>query len=438
MVDNVSFSGSYNAQVYNSDLDRVAKYVVGTNLVSNQENPFDGMGLMLGITGAMEGFKVGKWALDARKKGGLKQAWTKEKTDFFEKGLDKTKEMFANGGATKADTYKTVWNNYSAKIIEESIPLPEKMAELEKSGEKGQKAVDLYKKAKEAIEGAVKDPAKLKEADKAIVEANALAHGQIKPTGFGKVGEFFGKITGVSKLSEGIKNLAIKSPTVEKMLKYGKGNGLFLAISGGVELFTQVIPSFAQLGAGKGIAQLAKSTVKTAASIGGWSAGAAVGGAIGTLICPGAGSIIGGAVGALLGIVGGSLGSWAAGKVAEGIVGENELDIDKEKTAKAKAEEAKQDPSALIEDAAKKLKAEGTDSEDAKIAFKSLQRISTLAQVQPQSQPQSQPQPQQVAFSGNKTNTPFLSYSQLGFTPKSISSEEDKYKDFMSLGAGLV
>lgn len=428
MVDNVSFNGSYNPNVYNKDLDRVAKYVLGTNLVAEQSNPFDGMGMMLGITGAMEGFKVGKWALDAKKKGNLSQAWQQE-MDTFKKGAGETKDLFSNPNVTKSDALKTVWSNYSRKLINEAIPDAEKMEQLTKSGQNGQEAVKLYQSAKEAAEKASKmNPAEAKEllktADESLAKANALAHGQIKAKGFGKIIEILGKFTGVSKASEAIKDFATQSPLVAKMLKYGKGNGLFVGITGAMELFTQVMPAFG-LGIDKGISQLVKSTVKTAASVGGWSAGAALGGAIGTMICPGAGSLVGGAIGALLGVVGGSIGAWAAEKVAEDITGKSELDIAKEKEA---AQLAKS-PTVLIAKAKEKIQAEGVDSEDAKIAFQSLKR---LANATPGSEVTTT-----SPSDSNGQNIYSTEYNQLGFAPKTSFGQDDRTKDFMALASGI-
>lgn len=428
MVDKVSFNGGYSIpKQYNSDIENIAKYTLGTNIVAPQENPFDGMGLMLGITGLMESFKVVKWVKDAKKtEGGVKSAWAEEKGNLTT-ALKNAKETFSNGGWKKADTYKNIWNNYSANTIKEAMPDAEKMAKLVKLPSKeAQTAVRYYNRTSSVLEYAKLHPEKqekaLKIAEDMLAKANASAHGQIKATGFfGKIGEFFGKITGASKLSGAIKDLATKSPLTEKLLRLGKGNGIFLAITGGIELFTQVIPSFAQLGAGKGLLQLGKSTVKTAANIGGWVAGAAAGAAIGSVI-PGAGTLIGGIVGSIIGMVGGTVGSWAATKLAQGIVGKDELEIDKEEKANEIAKQASSDSGKaqeLMTAAAQKIQAEGNSSEDSKIAFSSLKR---LAEATTQQAPAA---PTNYNYNIASTTNPF-------------ADPNYRSKDFMAMTAGLA
>ncbi len=76
-----------------------------------------------------------------------------------------------------------------------------------------------------------------------------------------------------------------------------------------------------------GMKQVGQTTVKAAGSLIGWTAGEAIGawagaklGAVaGTAICPGLGT----AIGAVAGLVGGSIGSWALGKLTHKIVGED-------------------------------------------------------------------------------------------------------------------
>lgn len=76
-----------------------------------------------------------------------------------------------------------------------------------------------------------------------------------------------------------------------------------------------------------GLTQLGQTSVKAAGSLIGWTAGEAIGAwagaklgaAAGTAICPGLGT----AIGAVAGLVGGSIGSWALGKLTHKIVGED-------------------------------------------------------------------------------------------------------------------
>lgn len=381
MVSNVGFAGSYSDLGKYSDYENLAKYSLGTTIINTQDNPFEGMPLMLGITGGIEAFKLGKWAIKANKtKGGLNAAWS-EQGDIFQKELTTKQKLFADGGITKAETYKNIWRTYSADTVIKAVPEDK----LEKYT---QETRDLYSNAKKAAEIAKANPENvtaIKEANAFLAKADALAQGQIKAEGFGKVGEFLGKITGLSKASGAIKAFAVDSPAVASLLKFGKGNGIFLAITGGLELFTQVIPAFG-LGADKGIKQVFKSTVKTAASVGGWVGGAAIGAAIGSVI-PGAGTVVGGAIGAVLGLVGGFIGSWVAGKAADAVVGKSEVEIAQEEEAKKVAKEAEQNPEVaqnLIQTAQSKL--QDDNSEDAQIASNSISRLTALTAQRPQAQ----------------------------------------------------
>lgn len=386
-VNNVGFGNSYKVsqQTYN-DLEQAVGFSLGLSKVDDG-GPFAGMGLMLGIGGAMEAFKGGQWAYKNRKD--LSGGWQKG-VDTYKTDLAFKKDLFGNYGWKKSDSYKTLWNNYRAKTVLDNIPDAEKITKLEEAAkasenlqktEKINEAIKNYKAAKNAAEFAkttsLNQARAMKVANARLAIANDLVHGEIKPTGIGKIGAFFGKITGMSKLNGGLKALATKSPITASILKHGKGNGLFLAIGGIVELFTQVIPSFTQLGAGKGSKQLVKSTVKTGASVGGWVGGAAIGAAIGSII-PGAGTIIGGAIGSLCGLVGGFVGSWAATKAAEKVVGKNELDIAKEEQAKKVAADLSKDPAAMrkyIDESMQKLKEEGQDTPEAQAALGSLTRL---------------------------------------------------------------
>lgn len=133
----------------------------------------------------------------------------------------------------------------------------------------------------------------------------------------GFIGKILDKIPGYTKLrSTGIGQAMGKS-----------GAGWMAVMEGGMELVTNVVPTFQTLGAGAGFKQLGKSTVKVAAGAAGWVAGDAVGkgigAAIGTAICPGIGTAIGTFVG---GFLGGILGSAVAGKAAKAITGKSELE----------------------------------------------------------------------------------------------------------------
>ena len=384
MVSNVSFNGKYsNLGQYSKDIENVTKYALGTTIVNSEESPFQGMGLMLGISGVMEGSKGVKWV--KANKSDLSGGW-KKGLEAFKADLAVKKDLFSNGGWKTLTPYQTAWNNYSSKVVSEAIPTGDKFTKLSKETQ------NVYKEAEEAAKLASTSPTEsrnfIKLANKKLAEANKLANLEHVNTPmkdlkfFGKVGKFLGKYTGATKLNTALKELATTSPATAKLLKYGKGNGWFVALTGGIELLTQVIPAFNQLGAGSGAKQVVKSTAKTAASVGGWVGGMAVGSAIGSVL-PGAGTVIGGIVGALVGMVGGTIGSWAATKATEDIIGKSELDIAKEKEANKIAHEAIQDPQQmkqLMATVAQKLQTEGTESEDAKVALKSIRNLTQVAQ----------------------------------------------------------
>lgn len=101
------------------------------------------------------------------------------------------------------------------------------------------------------------------------------------------------------------------------------GAGFMLAISGIMEMCTEVIPTFKELGAKKGMKQAGKSAIRVVGDTAGYILGAKAGAAIGSFICPG----IGTAAGAAIGLVGGLLGSFLIGKVTKAITGPSEREI---------------------------------------------------------------------------------------------------------------
>lgn len=462
------------------DFETIAKYALGTTIVNGEDSPFAGMGLMVGLSALPELWKGATW---------LRKAYKQELPAEYLTGLTKeeikfAKEManpFSNGGWKKAEAYKEasenikkswakgvnefkdgykgfgknlqntgvkgVWNNYSAKTVLDAIPNAEKMAKLTNSGSAKSIAAEVYyNRAKNLAEYAKTNPSRaraaISAADRQLARANALAYAEKinKPAEgiWGNITRFLGKYTGYNKANLALKEFAAtKSPVTSKILKFGKGNGWFVGMTAGIELLTQVIPSFTQLGAGSGIKQLGKSAAKTGASVGGWVGGMAVGSAIGTMICPAAGTVIGGAIGALCGIIGGCLGSWAATKATEKIVGKDELELAKERQAKELAQQAAQNPEAaqqLLAAAGEKLQAEGQDSEDAKVAFGSLTRLAAQTQTQTANAQSQYAQ----NFTGNETQQQTNTTNPYKFIPSALSELDYKDKDFMAMSSGLV
>ena len=346
--------------------------------------------MMLGFGLVTEIPTVWKWGKSARVAGGGKGLIPTFKDDFsyFRSGTVKqTSELFKSGKLKKADTYIDAINAQRAKELRKLLPSEEKLKVLEGSSKQNaQYAHKAYKNASALLEDAIANPAnsgaKIKAASIELTNASSLAHGEIKATSFfGKAVQGFKKITGISFGSGIVKKLATKSPTVlGNALHVAKGNALFVAIEGGIQVFTNIIPTFVKLGPVAGVKQVLKSSLKVAGSVGGWAAGAAAGAAIGEMIFPPGGGIVGALVGSAIGLIGGFAGSAAGTKIAGAIAGKDELELDKERQAEALSQQARYNPEvamSLVASAAKKLKEEGTDSAESKVVADSLQKVAS-------------------------------------------------------------
>lgn len=437
LVSNVNFNGSYySGQSYIQDLNRVACYTVGLTR-PEEEGPFAGFATMGYITLGLGGFQVIPALLNAKKQpGGLPKFWA-DQGDIYNKELTNVRGRLQNLG--NADTYKNFWSHFSIDKVKETIPGEEKLAKLTDlaylstaEGEKAKKAFDVYDRAKEVIGRAGKNPEEssklLKEARQLITEGDALSHGLIKAEGkWGKFVEGFGKYTGTSKISGALKNLAAKSPAAASSLRFVKRSGGILALLSVVPELFKIIPAFG-LGADKGVKQLCKSGIGVAANLGGWVAGETAGMAIGSFICPGVGTLLGGVAGMFIGMIGGTLGAWAADKIVSPICGKSEVDVAKEEQAQKLAQEASQSPEVaqqLMQAAAQKIQQEGADSEEAKLAFGSLQKLAQLSQQQ------------------NQTQTPTNNYQYAQYSPSTtgnnpFSQQDYMNKDFMAMAYGLA
>ena len=123
-----------------------------------------------------------------------------------------------------------------------------------------------------------------------------------------------------------------------------KGGGFFAAMEFLMD-FGKIRTAFSK-DSSTGIKQLGQTSVKAAGSIIGWTvgeavgaaAGAKIGAAVGTVFCPGLGT----AIGAVAGLVGGSIGTWAMGKLTKKLVGEDvgsKVEVEKmKKTAQGQAQ----------------------------------------------------------------------------------------------------
>lgn len=163
-----------------------------------------------------------------------------------------------------------------------------------------------------------------------------------------------------------------------KFLK-SSGAGIMLVFSGIGETLTEVVPTFKELGAKKGIKQIGKSALKvvgdTAGFIAGEQAGMAIGAAIGSVV-PGVGTVIGGVLGFALGMVG----SFAAGKITKAITGPSEREIAKEQQQQQLAQDLSNTDltelkTKVMEKVQEEINTTGELSEDSQIALQTLENI---------------------------------------------------------------
>lgn len=422
----LGFTGGYSPVVQYSakDFENAAKYAVGTTLVNSEEGPFEGMGFMLGITGLTEMPKIVNWFRAAQENGGIGEAFRADLAKIKE-NFQFSKDLLKDGGWKKPSVLKAIYTN--GRQAESTLAVENEIAKQAKAEVRLQEGkISLFDKVKSFITG--KKPEEILE-DKAkklnesvnaakVAETQAISKAAIAKEAIATdsstfteaAKDFLSKATKTGEAAKPLEEAAEVVAKGSKFAKFMKGNALFAIISGVGELFTQVIPTFTQLGAGKGINQILKSTAKVGASVGGWAAGAAAGAAIGSII-PGAGTVIGGVVGALLGLAGGCIGSWAATKVTEKIVGKDELEIAKEEQAKELAQEAAKNPQVaqqVMKAAAQRLQTEGTDSADAKAAFGSLTKLANAQVASAKSTAYTPSVAPSVNFSGLSSN-PFSS-----------------------------
>lgn len=430
MTSNVNFTG--NTYYSPKDIENLAKYATGV-AISNKDN--------------ISATEVLTYPLIPTAISGM--SWLKDNFGNYGKAMGSLKtqstalhDIFVKGGNFK-DGIKAVVGSTEAVEILKSIPDAKELANLTAGTQ------SLFAEAKAAAELAKtgsKDA--IAKASKLFTEANAAAYAETAANATG----FFGKVKnflGITKAGNAINKLAVKSPAFGKCLNTFKaqGGGIMLALEGGVELVSNVIPTFKQLGAKAGIKQVGKSAVKTVASVGGWVAGAALGTKIGAVIgsvIPGAGTAVGAVVGAAIGsicsLLGGSLGSRLAKSGAEKLVGKDELVIAQENQAKELAKVAQIDNNVLnevVNVASERLNEEGVASDDSKIAYNSLNAVTSGNSIATKTQTTTNPFKSQTAQSVyGSTNPNTSSYATPSFTG---SSAVDFYnKDFMAAINGLA
>lgn len=258
-----------------------------------------------------------------------------------------------------------------------------------KYGEAFKEVSENAKKANEVFKsGGIK--AVLKNADaKNLAAALPAVEGATKAsTGiFSKISN----VLGITKLTQGVNNLATKSPVFSKGLDaYRNENGtLMLALEGGMETAFNVVPTFKQLGFKKGMKQLAKSAVKTVMSVAGWVAGSAIGSKLGTVASAALGgnnkvcTILGSVLRTVSSYVGGTIAQHFTSKGAQKIVGESELDKNKKEQAQILAEASQEDGevfNAMLEQVAVRLSSEDETNPEAQEIAQSLSNIIETAQ----------------------------------------------------------
>lgn len=194
--------------------------------------------------------------------------------------------------------------------------------------------------SRKGLQNALKNTDDVADALKKADDVIDVAQVSMKPTGIlSKIGSAItkpfkaaGKFITNSGVYQAFKATPIGGKIISKagnLAKFAqRGGAIFsLAIEGGIQLFTEVVPAFKNGGFACGMKQVVKSGAYVGSSVGGWAVGAKAGSAIGAAIgsiFPGAGTVIGGAIGAA---IGGMIGSTVFTGVAEKIIGKSENEI---------------------------------------------------------------------------------------------------------------
>ncbi|MBR2525138.1 hypothetical protein IKE67_01605 [bacterium] len=348
------------------DLVNLAKYATGVPLTNDAEKLK--FSEVAGYPAMLCGYEGFQWLKNNR--GQYKQAFA----EVAQHGKDAHAVLKNNG-------VKGVLRVADAKEILANIPQAEALNTLSANSQ------NLYKAAQQAAEAVKANPANkeaLKNAASSFAKADAAAYAETAKNATGFLAKTK-KTLGITKLNQATKNLSAKSPAFKKCVDaYHNEAGTFmLVIEGGVETFTNVVPTFKQLGAKKGFKQLGRSATKTVASVAGWVAGSVVGSKLGNVV----GAAVGNnKVGAVVGAVASKVGSYAVGTIGqhyatkgvEKVLGKSELEKAKEEEAIRIAEAAQNNPEvfdALVEQAAQRLAMEGEDTAESKAVNATLRNL---------------------------------------------------------------
>ncbi len=348
------------------DLVNLAKYATGVPLTNDATKLT--VSEVANYPTMLCGYEGWQWV--KHNKGQYKQAFA----DVVKRGAE-------SHNVLKTAGIKGVLRVADAKEILARIPEAEALKTLSTSSQ------DLYKAAQKAAELAKANPANkeaLKQAANTLAKADALTYAEkaAKSTGIFSKAK---KALGITKIGQATKDLAVKSPTFQKCLDaYNNESGTFmLVLEGGMETFTNVVPTFKQLGFKRGMKQLGRSAVKTMTSVAGWVAGSVLGSKLGSVV----GAAVGNSkAGAVVGAIAGKVGSYAVGTIGqhyavrgvEKVLGKSELEQAKEEDAVRIAQAAQTNPEvfdALVEQAAQRLAIEGEDTAESKAVNATLRNL---------------------------------------------------------------
>ena len=370
--------GSKSYRYPQKDLQILARYANGLQVKPREEKITDGLDPMnlMSYPLTMSAFEGYQWLKS--NKGNYKNAFN-----------EVVKDAKATNNVLKKSGINGVLRNANAQNVLSNIPVEEYTKTLSKQTQ------DLYKQAQNYAKGVTGSTGNaknlLKKANQKLVEARALDYAEAAKTG-GIVNGVKNAL-GITAINNGLNKLAVKSPTFSKCLDaYRNEAGTFmLAVEGGVEVATNVVPTFKKLGAKRGFKQLGKSAVTTLSSVAGWVAGSVLGSKVGSVIKGLTGNT---KVGALIGVfadkacsyVGGSIVQTLTSNASRKLVGKSELEKAKDEETNAIAEMAQNDEEVLqtlLEAANQRMEAEGTETEDYKLVQEACRNLIMSQQPSP-------------------------------------------------------
>ncbi len=400
------------ASVQTSDIKKVIKYANGEALTQVPDTFTSNVKSSLGSTALFEGLPLFNLFKRLKKTNGFSK---KALNALDKQNSNALKNLVKGDGKLSERIFGYIDTVYDTKHQFHGIKSATKShAKLIKGADKA------VKTAEKALEKAIKNGASQAEIDqlRELVrqtrkKAKGLRFERFTSAGSKQVQEeiveqagkqtgLLGKITApFKKIGNMVKKpfvkLAEKFPAMKKVGKIFKksGAGFMLALSGVAEFFSEIVPTFKELGFKKGMKQLGKSAVgvlgDTLGFVGGEFVGTAIGSALGasiagTKIGAAIGSVFPGfgtAIGAVVGCACGMLGSFVMGKVSKAITGKTEREKAKEEQEQQLANQLVDDTQSLEEIKAlaiAKLQEEsamnnGKLTGDSLIAFEALQNL---------------------------------------------------------------